>query len=108
MDYSALCSFSMSLTLPSSCSFHSNMVVFKGVERSRERRYNGDWWFTAMLRGVKTDLVKTVYRPSLGAGDLAGTQQLGLLKDMHLTTLKNKSRNQNQHLDMAGSRAGLK
>lgn len=61
-----------------------------------------------MLRGVKSGLMKNVYRPSLGAGDLAGTQQPGLLRGMHLTTLKNKSRKQSQHLAMANSEAGLK
>lgn len=52
--------------------------------------------------------MKNVYRPSLGAGDLAGTQQPGLLQGMHLTTFKNKSRNQSQHLAMVNSKAGLK
>lgn len=93
MDYSALCSFSISLTLPSSCSFHSNMVVLKGVERSRERRYTGDWWLIAMPRGVKTGLMKSAHLLGLGGVGSCWNSATWVVA-RHVSTLENKSRNQ--------------
>lgn len=70
MDYSGLCSFSISLSLPGSCLLHSNMVVLKVIERSRKRRYNDDWELIAKLRGVKIGLMSVQHCRGVGGRSL--------------------------------------
>ena len=80
MDYSGLCSFSISLTLPGSGLFHSNMVVLKAIERSRKRRCSGERWYTAILRGVKISLMKNVQSCRRGVWSLQELSNLGCFK----------------------------
>ena len=80
MDYSGLCSFSISLTLPGSCSFHSSMVVLKIGERSRDRRYNSGWQFMALPWGMRIGLASVQPWGGVGGRSLGELSILGCFK----------------------------